>query len=168
MLIAHAPAGYIIAKKMNCERKPLVIASMVFALLPDLDLLYYYTANRQELFHHYYFPHLPLALLTCFCFAWLLLKLLKRETAETVKPYFLLLFLNWFVHLLLDTVTGGIAWLYPLSSEMTTLLAIPAAYSHWVLSFVLHWSFLFELGIVAFALLLFRRARKSSSVTAAS
>ncbi len=65
MLIAHAPAGYIVAKKLNYAEKPAVISSAVFAVWPDIDLVYYYGWDHVETFHHLYFPHLPIVLLGC-------------------------------------------------------------------------------------------------------
>ena len=126
MLVAHAPAGYIIAKKMKNKEKSLIIASMIFAVLPDVDLIYYYLFDKTKTFHHLYFTHLPIVLLGSFLVLQMLLMMLPKDGFEKkFKPYFYLFYINWFVHLLLDTVTGGIAWLYPFNAEVIKLIKIP-------------------------------------------
>jgi len=79
---------------------------------------------------------------------------------EKMRIYYVLFFVNWLLHLVLDTFTERIFWLYPLSNHSFQLIEIPAMYSHWILSFVLHWSFVMELAIITLALILFFRTRK--------
>jgi inner membrane protein len=63
MLIAHAPAGYIIAKTLNKRSSAaFVICSLIFSIWPDIDLLYYYLFEYGKVFHHTYFPHLPIVM----------------------------------------------------------------------------------------------------------
>jgi len=79
---------------------------------------------------------------------------------EGIRIYYVLFFANWLVHLLLDTFTERIFWLYPFINRGFRLIEIPAIFNHWIISMVLHWSFVVELAIVAFALTLFIRTRK--------
>jgi len=81
---------------------------------------------------------------------------------EKLRVYYLLFFVNWLVHLLLDTFTERIFWLYPFSAHGFRLIEIPAVFSHWIISMVLHRSFVVELGIVAVALVLFLRPGSKS------
>jgi inner membrane protein len=160
MLIAHAPAGYIVAKTMR-QRSPAsyALCSVVFSVWPDLDLLYFYFFAHGKTFHHTYFTHLPLAVLGSFL---LTLPLLRLTGLRKFKGIYLFFFVNWALHLLLDTVNGGIMWLYPFSKRLFTFITVPPHYSHWIISFVLHWSFLIELAIVAWAITLLLKTRKKS------
>lgn len=156
MLIAHVPMGYIIAKKRKAETKSLMSASILFSVLPDFDLLYYYIFDDRSRSHHLYFPHLPIAMFGSFL---VLLPFVQFSPIKKLRPYVSLFYINWVVHLILDTVTGGIAWLYPLKSTLIKLIQIPAHMSHWILSFIFHYSFLIEIGIVFYAFLLWKKSR---------
>ena len=46
---------------------------------------------------------------------------------------------------------AGIAWGWPVDQQRFLLVEVPAAFDWWVWSFVLHWTFLAELGICAWA-----------------
>ena len=52
-------------------------------------------------------------------------------------------------------------WLWPRSDHLYSLIEVPATQSHWIMSFILHWSFAAELAVIALALRLFltRKAR---------
>ena len=58
------------------------------------------------------------------------------------------------MHLILDTVTGGIAWLYPFSDGLFVLLRPIRRFDWWVWNFVCHWTFSFEIGIAVWAVIL--------------
>ena len=92
MLIAHAPAGYIAAKTL-CKRSTAtyVICSLIFAIWPDLDLLYYYFFTSNGAFHHTYFPHLPIAMVAGFL---LTLPLLYIDRLKKFKDIYLLFFIK--------------------------------------------------------------------------
>jgi inner membrane protein len=151
MLIAHAPAGYIVNRTFNKARNQNVSFlkfGLIFSLWPDLDLIYFYFFDRKATFHHLYFTHLPFVLLICLL---LVIPFKNSKVFKTIKNYYYLFLINWVVHLVLDTFTGGIAWLYPLSNKVLTLFVVPAVYSHWIISFILHWTFIIEIIIVFIA-----------------
>jgi inner membrane protein len=151
MLIGHAPAGYIVHRaysKVRNEHLSFIKYGLFFSLWPDLDLIYFYFMDKKSTFHHLYFTHLPIALLGCLL---LIIPLKHLKVFQKIQSYYYLFLVNWFIHLILDTFTGGIAWLYPLNSEIFTLIKIPDVYSHWIISFVLHRSFMIELIIVFIA-----------------
>jgi inner membrane protein len=56
------------------------------------------------------------------------------------------------LHPVLDTLAGGIRWLWPLSRAELVMTHVPARHEPWVLDFALHWSFALELAILAAAL----------------
>lgn len=156
MLIAHISTGYIVAKAFKQKKKSVIISSLVFSVWPDLGLVYFYLFDRS-IIHRHFFPHLPVVMVLAFLIT---LPLYYMKFFAKMRIYYVLFFVNWLLHLVLDTFTERIFWLYPLSNHGFQLIEIPAVYSHWVISFVLHWSFVVELAIVALALILFLRARK--------
>ena len=156
MLIAHMPAGYIVAKAFKQEKKPVVISSLIFSVWPDLGLIYFYLFDNSVI-HRQFFTHLPIVMAAAFLIT---LPLYHMKFFAKMRIYYVLFFVNWLVHLVLDTFTERIFWLYPLSNHGFQLIEIPTVFSHWIISFVLHWSFVVELAIVALAVTLFLRARK--------
>jgi inner membrane protein len=164
MLIAHAPAGYIVHRTFNKVRnEPISFLKygLFFSLWPDLDLIYFYFIDKKSTFHHLYFTHLPIVLLGCFL---LVIPLKHLKAFQKIKSYYYLFLVQWFIHLILDTFTGGIAWLYPLNNEVFTLITVPEVYFHWIISFVLHWSFMIELVIVFVAVRLAVKIKRNRIV----
>ncbi|MET0081326.1 MAG: metal-dependent hydrolase [Candidatus Thiodiazotropha lotti] len=153
MFIAHLPAGYLVTKfvcrnlRMSAEVKNKVMASgLLGAIAPDLDLFYWSLVDRYRDHHHSYWSHYPVA--------WLLLLLtshiLFRVHGKGYRSYGLLLFsLNGFFHLILDSMAGEIRWLMPFENSGYSLAMILPDYSPWFLNFILHWTFLVEISIVA-------------------
>jgi inner membrane protein len=147
MFIGHLPAGYLCttallrATGLPPERqRPLLWAGLASSVLPDLDMLYFYLVDRQRHLHHAYWTHLP--------FFWLCLIGLGALIAwwrGRGWPLLLVVAANLMLHMLLDTLVGGVRWLSPLSDAWLTLVEVPARYQPWVLSFILHWTFGLEL-----------------------
>jgi inner membrane protein len=48
-------------------------------------------------------------------------------------------------------------WEWPFSTDLVTIVEVPATRSNWVLSFMFHWTFMAELLICLFATILFFR-----------
>ncbi|MCL2721721.1 MAG: hypothetical protein FWD47_10340, partial [Treponema sp.] len=132
MLISHIPSGYIIAKIFKQNKKSVVISSLIFSILPDLGLIYFYFFN-SSVSHRHFFPHLPVVMVTAFLIT---LPLYHIKFFEKIRIYYKLFFVNWLVHLVLDTFTERIFWFYPLSNYGFQLIEIPAHYNHWIISFV--------------------------------
>ena len=65
-----------------------------------------------------------------------------------------------FVHLALDSMVGAISWLWPWDNRPFSFFEVPATRSHWVWSFMLHWTFLAEVAIWLAAATLFFRGRR--------
>ena len=73
--------------------------------------------------------------------------------------------MGWFsmgalLHMVLDTFLGKINWAWPWGEFGGPLTVVPASQSHWILSFLLHWTFLTEVVICAAALWLYLRRRR--------
>ncbi|BDS07678.1 metal-dependent hydrolase [Oceaniferula spumae] len=167
MFIAHLPAGYLCAKlsQRRCRdvNKKLVFWSILIgSILPDIDMFYFYLIDNRQTHHHLYWTHFP----SFWAAIWLVVSAFALATKN--KRLFLAntaLAAGLLLHLLLDSLVGGVAWLHPFSSKLYYMLEIPATRSWWVWNFVLHWTFLAEVLICLAALVLLVRSRmKSTSV----
>jgi len=163
MMIAHLPAGYIVAqtsaKNQYLSYRTILFAALLGSAFPDLDMIYFYLVDNRQTHHHNYITHWPLVYLATLLTALSLVKFGQETLGK---------FLIWFsvaalLHMVLDSVAAPMMWLAPFSNVSLELITIPATQPHWILSFILHWTFLFELTICALALILFfRRKRKES------
>lgn len=154
MLIAHIPAGYITTRYYNRiagENISFSRYGLLFSIWPDFDLLYFYLVDKKATFHHLYFTHIPLSVVIAFVF---IVPIYLLDKSKKLFKIYLLFLISWFLHLILDTLTGGIAWLYPLKSSVIKLIEIPSQHSNWIVNFVFHWSFLIEISITAWAVIL--------------
>ncbi|HEM46901.1 MAG TPA: metal-dependent hydrolase [Alphaproteobacteria bacterium] len=157
MLIAHLPAGWLLARRLAPrlardagERRRLVILGLAASVLPDVDLLYFYLVDGRGTLHHDYWTHVPAF--------WPVLLTLAAATMALARmrvPWrdFAVVLAGVFLHLVLDTVAGGVAWLYPWDLTRFVLTEVPTRFDGWVWNFVLHWSFLLEVAILAWAAL---------------
>ncbi|MCR9213658.1 MAG: metal-dependent hydrolase [Proteobacteria bacterium] len=155
MLIAHLPSGYISAHLSRQYRqvgtKTVVAATLIGAIFPDIDMVYFYLIDNQQTNHREYLTHWPLLYIALFVIA------ISLYVSNQAKPF---LFLVWFsiaatIHMVLDSIAGPMMWLAPFSDWKLQLIEVPATQSHWILSFLFHWTFLLELSICALALLLY-------------
>jgi inner membrane protein len=166
MFIGHLPAGYLVSAPLARRaglpphvRRRVVWLGLAASVLPDLDLVYFFTLGRRQHVHHTYLPHLPAfwaAVLTAAALVLAVARPRYRWIACAVVG------INLFLHLALDTVAGGVLWLWPASDASFVLAEVPARYRPWYLNFVLHWTFWLELALVAAALLLMLHYRTRS------
>jgi len=151
MLIAHLPSGYILgrlARRRWREMSGIVIAAMIGSVMPDIDMLYFHFVDGGRTHHHAYFTHWPL-----FWAAGGIVSLsVGRLLGWPHLPSIGVFFAGAMLHMVLDTVASPIMWLMPFDRRAFELVTVPAAYGNWVASFVLHWTFAFELLICAWAL----------------
>ena len=152
MIIAHLPSGYLLARAAGHRRGLMLGAAALGAVLPDFDMLYFHFVDHS-VHHHRFWPHIPAV--------WLGIALVALSLAAKLRPVWFaplaILFAGVFLHLLLDSWAGSIMWLWPVSDQFFQLVTVPATQSNWVLSFVLHWTFLAEIGIILAALYVFFR-----------
>jgi len=154
MLVAHLPAGYILGH--TARAKGAVLGAVLLAsVLPDFDMLWFHLVDGRSVHHHRYWPHVPgflgiVAAITLPAVAWL-----KRSWLLPASLCFGAILL----HLLLDTLVGSIMWYWPFSDEFVQMTTVFPTHSHWILSFMFHWSFLAELLICAIAAALFYKRR---------
>lgn len=130
-------------------------AALAGSVAPDLDMIWFTFVN-SSIHHHRFWPHIP-----AFC---ALIAAIVLAVTATLRPRWLpafgAFFAGVFLHLLLDTPLGSIMWLWPLSDRPFTLITVPATQPHWVLSFLLHWTFLAEVVVIVIAAVLLYRSRR--------
>jgi len=158
MFVAHLPAGYIVSRLVSplmapsaVSRSALLVAALAGSVFPDLDLLYFHLIDGRRHHHHRYLTHLPWTWGLALLVAWLGWRCWRRSR---LAPLALMFCLNGFVHLLLDSVVGQIWWLAPFVDRPYSLFRVAARHEPWWLNFVLHGSFVFELGLLTWAWLL--------------
>lgn len=133
----------------------MMAAALAGAVFPDLDLIFFYFVDNRAFHHHAYWVHAPAFAAACSALAWGLARLLARPAAPVVLAFAA----AWMLHIVLDSLAGGIMWLWPLDTRLFQLVEVPATRSHWLASFLNHWTFLPEVAICVVALLVYRRSR---------
>lgn len=153
MLTAHLPSGYILAKSMTAPTRPVLGAAVLGGIFPDFDLAYFFFLEKGSANHHEYWMHMPLFWVLV---AVVILPILAWRGGLKLGSVF---FAAILLHLMLDTVVGGIEWGAPFSDMQFRIFSVPMMYSHWTISFLLHWTFLIEVLIWIWAFHQWRRAR---------
>ncbi|MCC1493288.1 metal-dependent hydrolase [Cognatishimia sp. F0-27] len=150
MMIAHLPAGYLLATGLDGRVATLAFWGVLFgSIAPDLDMLWFFFVDQGASHHHGYITHRP-----AFWLFVLLAGVVTRNrfiAGAGVGALF---------HLLLDSIVGEIAWAWPISDATWPLVIVPATQNHWILSFLFHWTFLVELVVLACAALVFISRRR--------
>ena len=149
MIIAHLPIGYLAARSATTLGAPHLVFLGILAgsVAPDLDMLWFLLVDHGSTHHHDYLTHRPV-LWAALGAAGLLIR----------TPLLWAIAAGALIHLALDSIAGQIAWAWPISDASLTLVHVPATQSHWVLSFLLHWTFGIELLVTIFAGILALRA----------
>lgn len=158
MFIGHIPAGYILTKTIQKKFKTTkyLCLGIIASIFPDIDILYFYLIDDRQTLHHSYWIHIP--------FYWFLIGLITLVTIWLFKKkaYYIatiIFFSNIFLHLILDTIVGKIEWLYPFTNQAYFLFDVPAVYNFWVYNFIFHWTFLFEIGVITWAIYIMIKGR---------
>lgn len=166
MSIAHLPSGYILADLLDKKLKPNLLSSKVFysiimlgAIFPDIDLFYFYFFDQRSVHHHKYFVHWFSVWIPIFLIAYTFWKISKHRSKLALA---ITLFSGAaLLHICLDTFVGDV-WLFaPFIDQAYVFFEVTARYQPWWLNFIFHWSFLVELVICAYALMLYIRKNKA-------
>jgi inner membrane protein len=96
-------------------------------------------------------------------FFWTALFLLVMGICFVLKSHRLfylsfVIYINLMLYLILDLVVGKTEWGWSFSTHAFFLFDVPTRYSPWILNFILHWTFTFELAILTVALWTYRRS----------
>ena len=160
MFIAHIPSGYLLGRGAGVGGAAMA-AVRLGSVAPDFDMLWFHLVDHGRVHHHDYYSHIPGFWLLVALPVLALLRWRRRPWGMIAAMFFA----GVFLHLVLDTLVGGIMWLWPVSDHLYSLAVVPARYDHWVISFVLHWSFLAETAITLLAAWVLWRDRRSVSAT---
>lgn len=149
MFIAHVPAGYLLSavcrrKVAEKSRRLVLWGILAGSVIPDLDMIYFWIMQERAIHHHLYLPHLPSVWVGVLAIGSLLALITKKRIWWQGALW---MFVGAMFHLMLDTLVGGIAWLHPFDRTLFHLVDVPATQSWWVMSIILHWTFLAEVLI---------------------
>lgn len=151
MLTAHIPSGYLIANTLPLRTLPTagsISIAVIGSLFPDIDMVVFFLIDHGSFHHRYYWTHIPAFWLAAFAISLVVFAALEKWRWVTVSRNALALFFCGVSgHLLVDTWSGPVLWLYPLTTTPFELVEVPATQSHWVLSYFLHWSFAAEIAL---------------------
>jgi inner membrane protein len=166
VFIGHVPAGYLATSALldragatGPTYRQLLAVGLAASVLPDADLLYFYLIDQRRQAHHAYLPHLPLVWVATLGAVASILWL--RRSSRTTRLFLGVVGANVLLHLVLDSVAGGVRWLWPWSDTEFRVVDVPARHRPWYLNFVLHWTFWLEIALTLAAAWVFQRRRSS-------
>lgn len=150
MFIAHIPVGLAAARfaSRNPLTRPILYVAIIGAIFPDLDLIRFYVFDNHQRHHHDYWTHIPGVWIGIMLGFYGVMKLCKTPFGVC----HIVFFTGIFSHLILDTVSGQIEWLWPVSSRGFQLVTVPATHIRWYLSFLMHWTFFVEIALSLIAI----------------
>jgi inner membrane protein len=151
MLTAHLPAGYCLSRLIGTTGRGAVAVTLIFSVLPDFDLIWFYWVDGRSIHHHRYWVHIPAFWLIAGALAAVLFWRTRFRHLVFIALAAILL------HLVLDSLVGGILWLAPFDDTLYHLVEVQPGGYHWLLTFVLHWTFLAEIAIWMAAFVLLQR-----------
>lgn len=158
MFIAHLPAGYLLTSAIQTGARDkslsLLATGLVASVLPDIDLFWFYLIDNRQYLHRSYITHAPAFWIGLAAVAFIAARIFRLAWAPL---YIGVALANLMLHMMLDSVTGGLRWLWPVSNTEFGLFHIPSVYGWWVWNFVFHWTFLLEVAVCTGALLLLVR-----------
>lgn len=160
MFIAHVPSGYIFSvltmskvRTIPASAIAVICAGVLGALAPDFDMFYFYLVDNRQTHHHKYLTHWPILWLGLSVLCWVIL---SRRKQSSIAFLALIFSACGFLHTVLDSFVGDIWWFAPFVDKPFALFTVPARFKPWWLNFILHWSFVVELLICLWALVLYR------------
>jgi hypothetical protein len=172
MLIAHAPAGYLLTRvlsrtlfkdtvepeRQNRLYQLLMFAGILGGIFPDFDFIYHIFIDSDRTPHHSYLTHLPMFWLSLWLMLFALGQWLKDRRFFALTTTFCLCAM---LHLVLDTLTGVIYWFAPFNRMGLNVFTVADVHVWWVRNYTDHWTFLIEIFIVGVAMILFLRVKET-------
>jgi len=167
LFVAHGFGGYLVTRFLIKRAEDKAYSNAIFSryilwgvfcsILPDFDLLYFYTLDERLHPHHSYWTHMPLFWIFATCAVYSVGHGIYKKP---IGLYCLILLVGTFLHLLLDTVAGGIYWLYPWSGYKFQWFEIQPHYYWWVFNYIFHWTMLMEVTLIMLAIIVYRRDQR--------
>ncbi|MFM7445586.1 MAG: metal-dependent hydrolase, partial [Tabrizicola sp.] len=116
MLTAHLPSGYI-AGRMVPKGIPYALpVALVASVLPDVDMIWFHFVDDGAIHHHRYWVHIPAFWLAVAAISLPVLTWLGYLRTGLVFFGVILL------HLVLDSLSGGILWAAPFNDTLYALV----------------------------------------------
>jgi hypothetical protein len=166
MIFSHLPAGFIttyatkkVWRKGLTKRQTfwIFVIGTLAGILPDVDVLYYYVGS--ELSHREIITHTPILYAVISLVLFLFGYFAKNRF---VKSAGCVVLFSTIVHLVLDSTTAGVLWLFPFSKRLYGMLSIPflgqGFYSQHLFVFTLSLELL--IFLVLFNLIIFWKTRR--------
>ncbi len=153
MLTAYLPSGYCLAK-IGRLRGMALGAALIGAVFPDVDMVFFHLVDEKAIHHHRYWVHIPVFWAVV---AVMTLPILWRTRLRSAALVF---FAAILLHLVLDSIGGGVMWLAPFNRDLLAFVTVPPSHGHWVASFILHWTFALEVCVWAGALAVYLVSRR--------
>ncbi|MBN1578751.1 MAG: metal-dependent hydrolase [Chitinispirillaceae bacterium] len=177
MLIAHAPAGYLLTRllsrtlfkdivlpqRTNRFYQILMCAGILGGIFPDFDFIYHIFIDSDHTSHHSYLTHLPMFWLSVWLILFAIGRMRKDRRFVAVATTFCA---SVMLHLVFDTITGKIYWLYPFVRTGVNVFKVADVHIWWVHNYTHHWTFLIEIVIIAAAMIIFLRVKETIGVIA--
>ncbi len=122
MIIAHAPAGYLLYRifPKSWQTRSILIATLIGAIAPDFDFIVN-ILGLSEANHRGFITHTPIFWIGLFVFSMLIARMLQRNN-RILQAFFYATFL----HIALDIPTGIRVW-WPFSETLVNWF--PQVYS---------------------------------------
>jgi inner membrane protein len=158
MIIAHLPAGYITCRLLFNKFKHRVDSPKAYlfwgllgSVAPDFNHLYFWFFDIEQE-HHRVFTHYPSfwEVLVIGSVLWLLV---ARRSQNPVSAF--MFSIGGFIHMILDTVTGHVFWLAPISYKPFSIGNMVETANPCLVDHSPEWSYGIELVILVWALWLF-------------
>lgn len=152
--MAHAPVGYMTSRLLArycvndaSQYRRFIGWGMLGAIAPDFDWLWYLFVDHRTTDHHQYFTHLPITWISALLLSGLWT---RRNQANGILAVSFCL--GGLMHMVLDTVVGGIHWFAPFNDRSVVWLKPSADFlALWWFYFLFHWSFKLEMFLTALA-----------------
>ncbi|KMW60503.1 membrane protein [Candidatus Rhodobacter oscarellae] len=159
MIIGHLPSTYLAFRFLTPKSWPrsFVLGGVIGGVVPDIDMLWFFTIGAQQVHHHNYLTHRPALwvglLIAALLFGW---------SRGRMPALVIGLALGAVLHVVLDSVAGNIAWAWPLSDHAHPLVVVEATHSHWILSFINHPYFQVEIAVTLIAIAVYLWDRRKT------
>ncbi len=158
MILGHMPGGFLVSWLVLRKHRnqpwylPALLAGLFASISPDLDLFYHHFIDDRQHGHHSYWTHIPIYWIAIYA---LLYWPVHRWGSQALQVTLNVMFLALMSHMVLDSITSGIKWLYPFETQyigMWRYWLVPTRYDWWVLNYLLHWTIIFEFSLIASSL----------------
>ena len=162
MLTAHLPSGYIIGRlfEINRPHRQIIIAALIGAVMSRSGYVVFSFCG----FRPHPSTHVCLALApglagdrtACDCLVTFYWTNIFEKSGHGI------FFVPACCTFASIALRHQFSWLMPFTQGRVELVSVPASYSHWILSYLLHWTFALELAIWLAAVLLHIKSKKTT------